>query len=182
LLGYIGDRTNRVKLSSVAAAVYGAMAVLTGLAPFLAVLAIARVIGGIGFLSSETVYPSLLSDYYPPERLGGVFGAFRLGANGLALVGAGLAQKGQRAQDEHEGGQGEDHKRGPPEAPPKDWRRTTRSTPRSARASAGSERSARCGAHGARRFSSVPARSRLPPCSATSSKTCTTRATPHEAV
>jgi MFS family permease len=91
VLGHLGDRTNRVKLSSFAAIVYGSMAVLTGLAPALALLAVARLVGGIGFLSSETVYPSLLSDYYPPSRLGAVFGTYRLGANGFALIGAGLA-------------------------------------------------------------------------------------------
>ena len=90
-LGYLGDRTNRIRLTTCAAVVFGAMAVLTGLAPALAILAIARIVGGTGFLSSETIYPSLLSDYYPPKILGSVFGAYRFGAVGLALLGAALA-------------------------------------------------------------------------------------------
>jgi len=90
-LGYFGDRTNRVRLTTFAAVLYGAMAVLTGLAPALAVLVIARIAGGTGFLSSETISPSLLSDYYPPKMLGSVFGTYRFGSYGLSLVGAGLA-------------------------------------------------------------------------------------------
>ncbi|HUC37337.1 MAG TPA: MFS transporter, partial [Acidimicrobiales bacterium] len=91
-LGYIGDRTNRVRLTSYAAIVFGAMAVLTGLAPALAILVIARIVGGTGFLSSETITPGLLSDYYPPKILGSVFGTYRFGSYGLSLaVGAGLA-------------------------------------------------------------------------------------------
>jgi len=71
-----------VRLSSFAAIVYGAMAVPHRSRARPRVAAVARLVGGIGFLSSETVYPSLLSDYYPPERLSGVFGTYRLGPTG----------------------------------------------------------------------------------------------------
>jgi len=86
-LGYFGDRLNRVRMSQIAGVIWGLTAILTGLAPIVAVLIIARIIGGVGNLTTETVYPSLLSDYYPPRRLGSVFGTFRLGANGIGLIG-----------------------------------------------------------------------------------------------
>ena len=91
LLGYLGDRHSRVRLSVVAAAFWGATALLSGLAPTLGLLVAARVLGGVGLLSGETIYPSLLSDYYPPRVLGGVFGAYRSGGQALALLGGPLA-------------------------------------------------------------------------------------------
>ncbi len=90
-IGYLGDRTNRIRLSRVAAVIWGLTAVATGLAPVVVVLVLARIVGGIGLLANETVYPSLLSDYYPPQRLGSVFGSYRIGAHGLALLGGPLA-------------------------------------------------------------------------------------------
>ena len=86
-LGYFGDRLNRVRMSQIAGVIWGLTAILTGLAPVVAVLIIARIIGGVGNLTTETVYPSLLSDYYPPRRLGSVFGTYRLGAHGIGLIG-----------------------------------------------------------------------------------------------
>jgi ABC-type branched-subunit amino acid transport system ATPase component/predicted MFS family arabinose efflux permease len=90
-IGYLGDRYNRLRLSSIAGLVWGATAILTGLAPVLAILIIARIVGGIGYLSAETVYPSLLSDYYRPDGLGEVFTGYRFGAQGIGLLGAPLA-------------------------------------------------------------------------------------------
>jgi ABC-type branched-subunit amino acid transport system ATPase component/predicted MFS family arabinose efflux permease len=90
-LGYLGDRGNRIRLSYGAALLWGVTAIVTGLAPVVAVLIIARLVGGVGLLSTETIYPSLLSDYYPPKVLGSVFGAFRLGSVGLALLASPIA-------------------------------------------------------------------------------------------
>ena len=89
--GYLGDRVNRVRLSRYAAALFAAMAVLTGLAPLVVILILARMIGGVGFLSTQTLYPSLLADYYPPESLGSVFTALVLGITGIGLLGSPVA-------------------------------------------------------------------------------------------
>ncbi|HKN39409.1 MAG TPA: MFS transporter, partial [Acidimicrobiia bacterium] len=91
VLGYYGDRKNRVKLTTAAAVLWGATALVSGLAPVLGVLVFARLLGGVGLLSAETLYPSLLSDYYPPRVIGGVFGAYRTGGQTLLLLGGPLA-------------------------------------------------------------------------------------------
>jgi ABC-type branched-subunit amino acid transport system ATPase component/predicted MFS family arabinose efflux permease len=91
VLGYVADRYHRVRLTTVAAVFWGLTALLSGLAPMLAVLIVARLLGGVGLLSAETVYPSLLADYYPPRTLGSVFGSYRTGGQALALLGGPLA-------------------------------------------------------------------------------------------
>jgi len=90
-LGFIGDRGNRVRLSRWLGVVWAVTAIATGLAPLLVVLVLARIVGGVGFLSSETIYPSLLSDFYPPEGVGRAFSGYRFGAQGVGLLGAPLA-------------------------------------------------------------------------------------------
>ncbi|HET6794683.1 MAG TPA: MFS transporter, partial [Acidimicrobiales bacterium] len=90
-LGYFGDRGNRIRLSAAAGLLWGVTAIFTGLAPVVALLIVARIVGGVGLLTTETIFPSLLSDYYPPKALGSVFGAFRLGGQGLGLIGGPLA-------------------------------------------------------------------------------------------
>src|SRR5438477_8642848 len=64
-IGYVGDRFNRVRLSAVGAVVWGVTAILTGLAPALVILILARLAGGAGQLVNEPVHASLLSDYHP---------------------------------------------------------------------------------------------------------------------
>jgi branched-chain amino acid transport system ATP-binding protein len=91
VLGYIGDRRNRVVMSAITAVLWGITALLSGLAPVLALLVVARLLGGVGLLSTETIYPSLLSDYYPPRSLGSVFGAYRTFGQALAVLGGPLA-------------------------------------------------------------------------------------------
>ena len=90
-LGYLGDRHSRVRLSVLAAVFWGITALLSGLAPTLGLLIAARLLGGVGLLSGETIYPSLLTDFYPPRSLGTVFGAYRTGGQALALLGGPLA-------------------------------------------------------------------------------------------
>src|SRR5205823_14011618 len=91
VLGYYGDRGNRVKIAVAAAVLWGVTALVSGLAPVLLVLVFARLLGGLGLLSAETIYPSLLSDYYPPRVIGAVFGAYRTGGQALFLIGGPLA-------------------------------------------------------------------------------------------
>lgn len=90
-LGYLGDRGHRLRLTALGAALWGVSAIFTGLAPVLAVLIAARLVGGVGLLASRTIYPSLLSDYYPPEGLAQIFTIYLIGSTGLGLVGSPLA-------------------------------------------------------------------------------------------
>jgi branched-chain amino acid transport system ATP-binding protein len=90
-LGWWSDRSHRVNISRLGGLVWGVTAVLTGLAPALAVLVIARLAGGSGQLVNEVVHPSLLSDYYEPRSLPSVFSAYRMGSQGVALVAGALA-------------------------------------------------------------------------------------------
>jgi len=90
-LGYFGDRGSRVHLTVGGAVLWGVAAIFTGLAPVLTVLVAARLCGGVGLLASQTIYPSLLSDYYPAERLAQVFTVYLIASNGLGLVGSPLA-------------------------------------------------------------------------------------------
>ena len=89
-LGWLADRTNRVRLSGIAALVWGGMAVVTGLAPTLAILVVARIGAGIGRITNEPVHASLLTDLYPPATHPRVFAFHRL-ANPLGLASALLA-------------------------------------------------------------------------------------------
>src|SRR5580698_4057915 len=90
-LGYFGDKGNRLRLTAGGAVLWGIAAIFTGLAPVLAVLIAARLAGGVGLLASQTIYPSLLSDFYPPEGLAQIFTVFLIGSSGLGLVGSPLA-------------------------------------------------------------------------------------------
>jgi MFS family permease len=90
-LGYFGDKGNRLRLTAAGAILWGVAAIFTGLAPVLAVLIVARLAGGVGLLASQTIYPSLLSDFYPPEGLAKIFTVFLIGSSGLGLVGSPLA-------------------------------------------------------------------------------------------
>ena len=83
-LAYLADRFRRVRLATIAALVWGSMAVLTGAAPFLALLVVARLGSGLGRIVNEVVHPSLLGDYYPQKSHPRVFAFHRL-ANPLGL-------------------------------------------------------------------------------------------------
>jgi MFS family permease len=91
VIGSLGDRGDRVRIARRSALLWGVTAILTGLAPVLAVLVVARLLGGIGLLSSQTIYPSLLSDYYSVEQRAQVFTVFLLASTGIGLVASPLA-------------------------------------------------------------------------------------------
>jgi MFS family permease len=90
-LGYFGDKGSRLRLTVGGASLWGVAAIFTGLAPVLAVLVAARLVGGVGLLATQTIYPSLLSDFYPPEGLAQIFTVFLIGSTGLGLVASPLA-------------------------------------------------------------------------------------------
>jgi branched-chain amino acid transport system ATP-binding protein len=77
-IGFVADRFNRVRLSAGAALLWGAMSVLTGVVPTVALLFLVRLLAGVGRIANEVVHPSLLSDYYPPAAHARVFQIHRL--------------------------------------------------------------------------------------------------------
>ena len=97
-IGFYGDRGKRTRLATIGGAVLLAFTLLTGLAPFVWVLVIARAGSGIGRLVVDPTHNSLISDYYPPEHRTKVFGFHRaanpvgqvLGALGGGLLGGAL--------------------------------------------------------------------------------------------
>ncbi|MCU1375311.1 MAG: hypothetical protein JWO68_2597 [Actinomycetia bacterium] len=86
-IGYLADRTGRVRLSGVAAVVWAVMTILTGVAPVVAVLFVARLGAGLGRIVNEPVHASLLADYYEPPAHPRVFAFHRL-ANPIGLTSA----------------------------------------------------------------------------------------------
>ncbi|HVF75657.1 MAG TPA: MFS transporter [Acidimicrobiales bacterium] len=83
-IGFTADRVKRVRLSAIAAFLWGTMAILTGLAPVIGVLIVARMGAAVGRIINEPVHASLLSDYYAPSTHPQVF-AFHRMANPIGL-------------------------------------------------------------------------------------------------
>ncbi|HVL80093.1 MAG TPA: MFS transporter [Actinomycetota bacterium] len=83
-IGYLADRVRRVRLSGIAALAWASMTILTGLAPVVAVLFLARLGAGLGRIINEPVHSSLLADLYEPHAHPKVF-AFHRMANPLGL-------------------------------------------------------------------------------------------------
>jgi branched-chain amino acid transport system ATP-binding protein len=81
----VADRYSRVRMTAGAALAWSTMSVLTGLAPVLAILVIARFGSGLGRVMNEPVHASLLADYYPPVQHGKVFSVHRM-ANPIGLM------------------------------------------------------------------------------------------------
>ena len=95
-VGYLCDRTNRVRLTVIAGIAWGVMSFATGLAPTLLFLYLARFGSGL----TQAVGPahnSLVADWYPPESRTGVYSMFGaakpLGAFFGPLVGGYLAAR-----------------------------------------------------------------------------------------
>ncbi|MCG6536189.1 MAG: MFS transporter, partial [Syntrophales bacterium LBB04] len=77
-LGWLGDRTSRVKLASAGLAFWSVATSLSGLAASYHSLLLARISVGIGEASFGTVSPGLLSDYFPKEKRGRIISYFYL--------------------------------------------------------------------------------------------------------
>ena len=84
-MGFIADRYNRIRLSALAALLWGVASVLTGIVPAAILLFFVRLMAGLGRVTNEIVHPSLLGDYYKPEHHGKVFVVHRL-ANPLSAI------------------------------------------------------------------------------------------------
>jgi MFS transporter, Spinster family, sphingosine-1-phosphate transporter len=78
LLGWVGDRTSRVRLASAGLVVWSLSTALAGLAPGYRTLLAARTTVGIGEASFGTVSPGLVADFFPRERRGQVLSLFFL--------------------------------------------------------------------------------------------------------
>ncbi len=74
LIGHFGDRGSRVRIAAIGASTWAFFSLLTGLAPIIAVLIIARCGSAIGRLVNDPTHRSLISDYYGPETRVKVFG------------------------------------------------------------------------------------------------------------
>jgi len=90
-VGYMGDRFNRVRLTWIGAIIWGVFGFSTGLAPVIWVLVLIRLGSGTAKLVSESVHPSLLTDYYPPNLRGRVFGIQRSAQPVAGIIGPALA-------------------------------------------------------------------------------------------
>jgi branched-chain amino acid transport system ATP-binding protein len=73
----LADRWKRVPVGIAGASMWGLFSVLTGLAPTIVILGLARVGAGLGRAVNDPVHSSLLSDYYPPSVRTRVFGTHR---------------------------------------------------------------------------------------------------------
>jgi MFS family permease len=76
LAGWLGDRQPRFRLAAVGVFVWSAATFGSGLAPTYAFLVAARALIGVGEASYTVVTPSLLSDFFPSHRRGGVLAIF----------------------------------------------------------------------------------------------------------
>src|SRR5687767_10774209 len=86
-IGFVADRFNRIRVSGLAAVLWGTMSVLTGIVPVLALLFVVRLLAGMGRVINEVVHPSLLGDYYRPAHYPKVFLVHRM-ANPLSALSA----------------------------------------------------------------------------------------------
>jgi MFS transporter, Spinster family, sphingosine-1-phosphate transporter len=76
VFGWLGDRRARFSLAAVGVLVWSAATMGSGLAKSFAILALARTLTGVGEASYTVVTPSLLSDFYAPDRRGRVLAIF----------------------------------------------------------------------------------------------------------
>jgi MFS transporter, Spinster family, sphingosine-1-phosphate transporter len=74
--GWLGDRRPRFTLAAIGVFVWSAATFGSGLAPTFAVLVAARALTGVGEASYTVVTPSLLSDFFPPDRRGRALAIF----------------------------------------------------------------------------------------------------------
>lgn len=94
-VGWLADKTNRVKVLSIACAIWSAATIACGLAKTYPQLVIGRMAVGVGEAGGVPPSYAIISDYFPPGRRGTALGIFNLGpplgaALGIAF-GAGIA-------------------------------------------------------------------------------------------
>ncbi len=94
-VGWLADKTNRVRVLSIACALWSAATIACGLSASYPQLVAARMAVGIGEAGGVPPSYAIISDYFPPGRRGTALGLFNLGppigqALGVAL-GASIA-------------------------------------------------------------------------------------------
>jgi predicted MFS family arabinose efflux permease len=78
-VGWLADRTNRVKVLSLACALWSAATIACGMASNYPQLVLARMTVGIGEAGGVPPSYAIISDYFPPDRRGTALGLFNLG-------------------------------------------------------------------------------------------------------
>jgi len=78
-VAWLADRTNRVRVLSIACALWSAATIACGMAQTYPQLAIARMSVGIGEAGGVPPSYSIISDYFPASRRGTALGLFNLG-------------------------------------------------------------------------------------------------------
>jgi len=78
-VGWLADRTNRVKVLSLACALWSAATAACGMAANYPQLVLARMTVGIGEAGGVPPSYAIISDYFPPGRRGTALGLFNLG-------------------------------------------------------------------------------------------------------
>ena len=96
-VGWLADRTNRVRVLSIACALWSAATMACGLSANYPQLVTARMAVGVGEAGGVPPSYAIISDYFPPERRGTALALFNLGppigqALGVA-IGATIARR-----------------------------------------------------------------------------------------
>lgn len=78
-VGWLADRTNRVKVLSIACGIWSAATIGCGAAANYGQLVAARMMVGVGEAGGVPPSYAIISDYFPPERRGTALGIFNLG-------------------------------------------------------------------------------------------------------
>ena len=86
-VGWLADRSNRVRVLAAACALWSAATAACGLAANYAQLVVARMTVGVGEAGGVPPSYAIISDYFPPERRGTALGLFNLGPPVGAAVG-----------------------------------------------------------------------------------------------
>jgi ABC-type branched-subunit amino acid transport system ATPase component/MFS family permease len=90
-VGWLGDRSNRVRMVWFGAIIWGLFGFMTGTATIVGLLVLYRFGSGTAKLISGSVHLSLLTDYYPPQIRGRVFSVHRSADAWAAILGPALA-------------------------------------------------------------------------------------------
>ncbi len=88
-ISYLADRKSRRVIITIGIATWSIMTSVSGLARNFMYLLLARVGVGVGEASLGPAAYSIISDYFPPDRLGRAMGVFAIGSSmgtGLALI------------------------------------------------------------------------------------------------
>jgi len=101
-VGWLADRSNRVKVLSLACAIWSAATMLCGVARSYPQLVVARMTVGVGEAGGVPPSYAIIADYFPPGRRGTALGIYNLGppvgaALGIAFGASIAAAFGWRA-------------------------------------------------------------------------------------